>query len=152
MVAVIAVGVAMMGCGSDGGDSDSLSKAEFVKQANESCREKRVDAVKRVTAYFKRHKSDGLSEAELSQRALRAGVVSTIEAEIAALNALQPPAEDAEEVDALVASLERTLTKAKGQAKTDEQVERSFIGVDKALRRYGLTQCTKSPNPELQSN
>jgi hypothetical protein len=154
LVAAIAIAAIVSGCGSDddstsssaASDSSSLSKAEFVKQANAACLGEREDSLEELATYQQRHRSEGLPEAVLAENAFKAVTLSTIEAEIAALRALGLPTGDDGGVEAILALLQADLDKAtKLRAKlSSDEVEGYFVNANKKLRGYGLSSCTKA--------
>jgi hypothetical protein len=162
LVAAIAMIAGAFGCGGGGDSSGSssgknssasssteisnastLSKATFVKRASAACLEQREDTLERVPVYEKRHRSDGLSPHELTESALKAAVLSTVEAEIAALEKLGAPAGEEEAIEGINALLHDALIKAKGEEKLTK-VEGAFQGVDTQLRKFGLPACAKN--------
>lgn len=152
LTATAAAAMIAVGCGSDDdatsgsaeGDSSSLSKETFVKRASAACSRPRESSLERVAAYQAQHRPDGLPKAELNRRAFRAGLLLTIEAEVAALRKLGAPAGDEEEIEAIITALQAALGEAKeGNRKSFDQVEDYFAGTDKMLQEYGLTGCMK---------
>jgi hypothetical protein len=157
VVAVVVFSALTLGIGCGGGGSSastgsvneegsaSVGKAAFVKQADAVCLQKREKTLARVGPYEKKHEGEGLSEAALVRNAIKAAVLVTLEQEIAALAKLQAPAEDAEEFEAIIADLRSALDEAReANTKTSKEVENIFLPVDKELRAYGLTGCTKN--------
>ncbi len=164
LAAVAAITAIGMGCG--GGDDSSSasgsaangsstvassgSKAEFIKEAEALCLQKRQGSFEKIGAYEKKHRSEGLPPIVLGQKAIRAVVLSTIGAEIAGLRALEPPADEAEEVEALLATLQTTLEKARSRTEklAAEDAPAAIISTtfhvpNKELKAYGLPGCTK---------
>lgn len=159
LTAATAIAGLATGCGggnstsSTGGSSTgeaSAAVAGFVKKANAACERARAGGFERVETYEKKFGSQGLSKAELTLKATRAGTLGTIEAEIAGIERLAAPPESEEEVKAILASLQAALAEAqhgkrlliKGMTPTDEVIAR-FKGADAKLRAYGLTRCIK---------
>lgn len=147
LIAMAAMTMAM-GCGGGGGSTSTagLSKAAFIKQANAACLKEREDSIERVNAYAKKHLSEGLPRGVLTRTAIVAVDLATVEREIADLRKLPPPAEDEEEIEAILAAQQRALEMAKRpQAKSSPKIAvRYFVGANKKLRAYGLTECVKS--------
>lgn len=172
-VAIAIVAVTAVGCGggsdstsssssagggtssSAEGGSSSLSKEEFVKQANAACLEARENSFAKIAAYEQHHRSQGLPQPILTQNAVRAVLLSTIEAEIPALRALGAPAGEEEKVEAMLAAQQAALEKAQKlrnkhyslQAakgfQASVEIENDFGGPDKEFVAYGLTSCIK---------
>lgn len=158
----IAITAVAIGCGSDssseensGGPAaaaqaedaagDSLGKAEFVSEANASCKEEREKALDRATAYVEEHRSDGLPEAVLNERSIKAGLLGSYKAEMDALRALGAPDGDEEQIEEILATFETDLEKAKKVKPKDlpEDFEKQFGASDALLRSYGLADCAK---------
>ena len=158
--------ITMIGMGCGGGDDSSSTsgstatesstvassgdKAEFIKAAEALCLKKRQGSFERIAAYEKKHGSEGLPPAVLGQKAIRAVVLATIDEEIDGLRALEPPAGEEEEVEALLASLQKTLEKARSRTKKlavqqapAALISAVFHAADKELKAYGLLACAK---------
>jgi hypothetical protein len=154
-----ATAVLVVGCGgggdstsdSAGGGAESAAVSSFVKKANAACEKARGGGFGRVEAFLKKFRSQGLSQAELTLKATRAGTLATIEAETAGIRKLDAPAESDEEIKAIFASLQAALAEAKhgkrllikGMTPTDEVIAR-FKDADGKLKAYGLTKCIKT--------
>lgn len=139
VMGLVAVGV---GCGSD--ESESVSKATFIKRATAVCLKPRINTLQRVASYSEKHKSDGLSNAELGRRAIRVVVLSTIATEIEALRKLETPSGDAQKVEGIIAAQEKALDEAKARThKSYDDIEDYFGDANKALANYGLAECSK---------
>jgi hypothetical protein len=150
-VAIATAAMAMAaGCGSSGdsssaqGDTSSLSKAAFIKQANAACLKERSDTLEKAVAYAKSHRSEGLPQAALTRKAIKTVEVAAITRELADLRELPPPAADKKEVEAILAEQQAGLEDAKRHLRDlSRDMEASFIKPDKRLRAYGLTKCSK---------
>jgi hypothetical protein len=143
-LALVAVGV---GCGGGSEDSGSsaLSKAVFVKRASAACLDPRESALEKVVAYEKKHKSDGRPPAELADDAMKAAVLSTVEAEIAALEKLGMPEGDEKQIETIMAALRSAVQKGQNSAQAKvAEVEDNFKPADQLLRSYGLPACAKN--------
>jgi hypothetical protein len=162
LAAAGAIAAIAMGCGG-GGDSASGSaagsssaggisaaKAKFIKEADALCTKAREGSFEKIAAYEKKHRSEGLPNAVRGQKAIRAVVLSIIEAEIEGIRSLEAPAGDEEEIETILASLQKTLEKAKNRTKKlavgsapAAIISAQFVAADKELQAYGLTSCTK---------
>ena len=107
---LLAIGLAMAGCGS-GSDSStaSISKAEFIKAADSICEE----AAKRVQAdyavFLKEHeKVTNPTKAEFDELADQV-FVSNVEDEIAELQALGRPAGDGGKIEAFIDARQESI-------------------------------------------
>jgi hypothetical protein len=157
-VAAILLAVVAMGCGGDDGsssdatsssgsastegDSSSVSNAEFVEQANAACRQEQTGATAKAALYIKTHRSQGLPQETLSSRAFNVAILSTVEAELDALHEL-PQAAEEEELEAMLASKEAALRKAKKIELKAElpEIVALFKPANKEAQSLGLTKC-----------
>jgi hypothetical protein len=145
---IVAVAVTLVaagaGCGaSEDSDPPGLSRAVFVKRASAACLDQREHSFEKIVAYEKKHRSDGVTAAELTNDAMNAAVLSTVEAEIAALGKLHVPAREEEAFEGINALMHDALDKAKGEEKL-AKVEAAFRGLDWQLRKFGLPACAKN--------
>lgn len=157
---VTAILVAVAGCGdsgdsgasggggSDGGGGESagLTKAQFVKQANEACSEERETLLEQTGAYFKKNEKKSLPEARLMANLFRDVYVPAVESELTKIRELEPPASDRAEVEAMLDAEEAAIAKVRElkKAESPEEFGQFFAQPDKQLRAYGLDQCAKS--------
>ncbi len=129
IVGILAVGAVFAGCGGDGDDDTStatVSKASFAKQANDIC----------TTAQKKQL---------VELRAEEGNVVTTtliaLRAELDQIEALDVPAGDEPEVEAMLKDLRGTIAKANPDlAKANELLAQAEEKADK----LGLTKCLAS--------
>jgi hypothetical protein len=167
LVALLAIAVAVVGCG--GGDSSSAGttsagggsgaseeqaggsegttsadKAAYIRSASAVCKEAREGALERIQEYEKQHKSEGLSEVALGEKSIREVLLATIFAEIEGVRDLEQPAGDEEELEAIISEMETTYDEAKANKKLNyTEIEESFGGSDQKLKAYGLVDCAK---------
>jgi len=144
--AVVATG---SGCGG-GGDSgasaaqgDTSDKATFLKLANAVCAKEGKDMIKEANGYAKRHSSEKLPEDVSFAKLVKAVVVPTVEAEIAAVRKLGGPPKDKKQIEATLAAQQAAaddVSKLKSLKSFDE-VEEHFSKGTKRLKSYGLTEC-----------
>lgn len=154
LLAATAVAATAGGCGGDDdassaagseeGDSWAVSKAAFIKRATEVCQKDREDTLVRVGEYQEEHSSDGLPKALLGKMAVVAGLTQTIQLEVDHLEELDLPAGEEKQVEALIASVQSAIDKAKA-SKTDSPKKFAgyFVAVNQELREYGLKDCGK---------
>jgi len=130
---------------SEGGEGGSAGKKAFATQAAAACQRERESALQRVGIYKAKHESEGLSESELTEEALKAVVLETVEGELSALRKLEPPAGEEQQFEAILAGLEAELEKAKKKApkSSAQAVEDSFPKSSRELARLGIPGCAK---------
>jgi hypothetical protein len=154
LAVVMGTAVLAMGCGRSGdsnssphsaeGDSSLPSKAEFVKQASAICLREREGGFARVAVYRKEHSSEGLSGDALLRKATKVALVQIVEAELAALRALDAPAGDEKRFEAILDAVQKAVDETKKRKmKTGTEVAELLGGADRQLRAYGLGQCEK---------
>lgn len=150
-VAIVAIGV---GCGgSDDPNSgseatetiatSSLSKAAFIKQAREACLREGKGLIGEATAYRREHESEDLPEGVQLANMVKAVILPTVEAQIAAVRELGAPAGDEKEIEALLAAQQAAVDTVRElkSAESLEVVESRFAGAAKKLEAYGFTGC-----------
>ncbi len=134
------------GCGDDDDDggfspvvSDPTSKVEFLRQADEICHstESRIEA---AADDLLTGKGDP-DPAEVEEVALGI-VVPALEAEIAAIGALDAPEGDEDEVQGILDATQAGIEEieADPQALLDG-APKSLVKAEQLARRYGSTQC-----------
>lgn len=156
LLAITAVGIAFFaGCGSDSdGDSgagsegttietSSLTKAQFIKRADQICDQVSEDLLGPIYSYMKRHASKSKSEEELTAEAVRKVVVPQVEAEIEEIRALGAPAGDEEQIEEFLIADQRSVDslKARRQLSLVPDVDNAFKQSKTLARAYGLKSC-----------
>ena len=138
--------VLVAGCGGDDDEggfspvvSDSLSKVEFLRQADEICHstESRIEAAADDLVTSKQDPSPE----EVDEVAINI-VVPALESEIAAIGALAAPEGDEDEIQAILDATEAGIAEieADPQALLDG-VPESLAEAEELARQYGSQQC-----------
>lgn len=127
--------------------TSSLDKQTFVKRANAICEKKRKSSIRKVGVYLEKHDTEGLPEAVLISRAFNAGLVPTIEEEMASIRKLGAPEGDEEEIEAILAAQQAAVDEVKELKKvaSTEAFEDHFSEAAEQYRAYGLAACAISP-------
>ena len=144
-IACVAAALAS-GCGDDEDEggfspvvSDSVSKVEFLRQADEIClsAESQIEAAADDLLTGK-----GNPPPEEVEEVAIAVVVPALESEVAAIGALGAPEGDEEEVEAILDATRDGIAEieADPQALLDGAPE-SLVEAEKLARRYGSSQC-----------
>ena len=137
----LAVTLFMLGCG---GDSASISKAEFIKQAEAACKKGEESIQKDFKAFVTRYESAAKpTKAELAAL-VNAAFSGTIEAEVRELRAIEIPSGDEEQVEALIDARAESLKKA--EAEPEEAIadsEKVFGKASRLAKQYGLKACSE---------
>jgi hypothetical protein len=136
-VAVLAAGC---GGGSDASGASSLSKAEFIKQANAGCKKERAGLMERI-ADFERRRA-GKKPREYAD-AVHFVFLPTIEAEVWEIGKLDAPPSEEKPVYELLSD-DRTAIDAVAvipRVPSIKAAERHFTAVGKMFRASGLPAC-----------
>lgn len=146
LTAVLGVALLVVGCG---GGSSALTKAEFAKQGNVACQKARANAMENVTGFLKEHSSEGKPTPVLNADMVKAVVLPEIEAQIKAIEELDPPPAQKKSVEQFMRLEREEIGEIKGlsHAATYEAVEAHFIPSAKLARANGLTSCANGPEP-----
>jgi hypothetical protein len=174
LTAAIAAAMLMFGCGRDGGSSSNQAeaggggsftgsatqaekpssgaeatstadRAAFIQKASATCQASRGQGLQRITAYRRQHESEGLSSSVLLEKALKATLYETLEEEIDGIRKAAAATGYGPQTDTLVSELEATLDRAKANENlSPTEIEDQFAETDQALRKLGLTACSKS--------
>lgn len=139
VLAVLAIGV---GCG--GGDDDSLSKADFVKQADEICARKETEKNKDLEAAFSQLGKEGKSGKKAEEELVTGTALPPISEMTEELKDLGAPSGEEDQVDAMIKALEEEIEKIEGDPSS--VISGSGGGFDKANRlakEMGLKACSQ---------
>lgn len=149
LAGVLAIAL-VVGCG--GGDDDeatasSITKAEFIKQADAVCEK----TTKQAQADFRAYLKEGarIEEEELSAEDYAAIVVETVmtpnyEQEFEELRDLGAPNGDEDEVEKLIVAREEDLEAAQAEPERfARESEKVFAQSSKLAKEYGLQACDK---------
>jgi hypothetical protein len=136
LVAVLAVA----GCGG-GDETSSLTKAEFVKQGNAVCKEKKSEREDLFQTFTKEVGSGDVTKAD--QEALVAEVLQPpYEATIEGLKDLGAPEGDEQQIEAITEAMEKALEKAEANPLVSLRTNIQFAEANALAVKYGLTDCT----------
>jgi hypothetical protein len=145
--AVLAAVVVMAGCGSGGGSDtavaeSSISKAQYVKQAEAVCK-KGNEELEADFAAFVREKEDVKTPHESDYVELFEKVLEpNISTEIEELHELDVPQGDASKVEAILSAREESLTIAEAEPKEVIENSKKVFGKASSLAdEYGLKDC-----------
>ena len=138
LVAVSACALlALAGCGDDGGsESEELSRSEFIEQADAICKESN-ERIEAAEDDFADPESPTQEEIETAVDDI---LIPELRSQLEDLRDLEPPAEDADEVDAindaLASAIEALEEDWKSALQNDVLAEPSELAAD-----YGLEDC-----------
>jgi len=139
LVGLFAVAFLIAGCGG-GDETTSLTRAQFVKQANTICKrqeERRENIIRKAIA--------GQDQTKLLPLAKREEVVvETVppyEAMAEELDALGAPEGDEQKVETIVAEMEKAAKSVRSDPKTALETTTQFQEASNLATRYGLAEC-----------
>jgi hypothetical protein len=152
LLTLIAMGVLAVGCGDDSssGSSDdgtvetsSLSKTEFVKQANAICAESNEDLFTRLGAYLNKNASSSKTPEEVAADAMRQAVLPGVEQQIEEIRELGAPSGDEEQIEAFLVAQEGSVESLKQQRSVslNTDVSSAFKRAGQLAQRYGIQEC-----------
>jgi hypothetical protein len=140
LVVIGALAIAAAGCGESESSEQSLTKKEFVKQADAICakNDKKFSA---DLAAATKGSGPSSSRKELVQIA-ETVLFPNVEAELEALRQLPAPEGDAKQVAKILEAVEAGLKQAEGEAKGDlKAVVNPFEKAEQLAGEYGLEVC-----------
>jgi len=141
------------GCGGDSGSDEvttittsSLSKAEFVKEANDFCFRQQANNLKRIVKYAQDYRAEGRPPQELFANAMKSIVLPEVEANIANFRELGAPAGDESLIEEMVEALQEGVESVESARRISERqaYEDHFKRANKLVRDYGLPSCANA--------
>jgi hypothetical protein len=144
-VAVVVIGAAfVVGCGDDGEGSSSVTKAEFIKEAEAICKERKEEWDAVAAAFTEKTEAEGevgfKKAQERTNAFVRASILPLLEEEQAALEDLETPEGDEAKIETMLQNRSRGLEKLEDKG-AEGLLERPFLVFEKEAKAYGLS-CT----------
>jgi len=131
-------GAAEPGPAGEGAPTGSLTKAQFVKQANTICKRERPKLLAGLGAYLQKHK--GQDESSNALAATKAVLTPGMEAQIEAIRRLGAPRTDAKQIQAFLVLWQAEAEE--GSTLSDPRaIGQLFADAGKAARKVGLAEC-----------
>lgn len=145
-MAAIVVALVAAGCGGGGGSgtttTGSISKATFIKKIDAVCQEGTERMQRAILVFLKQHKDVKRPNKSQSERLVGSAIVPSVEKEIAAMKALEPPAGDEDRFNAIVGALEEGLETAKDNPEAVVGSSEAVFGIFGRLAgEYGAESC-----------
>ncbi len=141
-VALLAAAAFVAGCGSS--DDEALTKAEFVKQGNQICKDGLEDRAESLSS--RPGLGTKLSEEEIiakTEPLVEDGLLPVIQREAEELGDLAAPEGEEVRVDAIVESLEEAVAEGEKDIQgVMSGAPNHFEESNKLAEDYGLTECT----------
>lgn len=140
LLGVLAVG--LTGCGGgDGNDQpDTLTKTEYVKQADQICSKTESRQRKLLTKFQKENKNIGSGTAA-TEKVISFAALPPMEEQIQELSQLPPPDKEAAKAKAYVKELEKGLAVAEKEPGTLLINPGAFTKSEEAARAFGFKTC-----------
>lgn len=139
VIGVLALAAIGAGCGDDESSADAPTKAEFIEQGDAACQEANDEGQKALVAFLKKYdQKPGKAQQE---EAVETIIVPLVDAQIEALDELDPPDGDEDQVDAIVASLEDVRTEAEENPADTATTYAPFTKSKKLATEYGFENC-----------
>lgn len=134
-VAAAAAALVAGGCGGD----DALTKAEFVEQGNKICADASAELERQAEETF----GGGETPDEAAQLAFVEDVVlPSVQQQIDDLAALEPPEEDVETVDDIIATAQEAIDAGEEDIEALAAAQEDpFAEANQKAEDYGLTEC-----------
>jgi hypothetical protein len=145
---VLAIALLAAGCG--GGDEEtestaSLTKAQFIKQADGICKAGEEEIEVKFESFAKEHKlSDKTPPSHKeSEEAANTILIPAIAGEVKEIRGLGAPSGESEQVDELLSSVEAALDGARKDPVKfiESEGEGEFAKANRMAREYGLKVC-----------
>jgi hypothetical protein len=146
LVGAIAAAVVAAGCGSS--NSDALTKAEYVKQAEAICKKSIKGTRAEYLAILKENEkknSKGTNKAAQKKAEEDVGdvLLAYYQSKAEELGQLQPPEADAAQLEAMIVALEDTVAEAEKDPKVLVAGSKSITKERKIADEYGLKECSE---------
>jgi hypothetical protein len=139
--ATLAVALFVLGCG---GDSASISKAEFAEQAEAVCKQGEKELRKDLAAFLKAHENVKLPSQEDVAELVHVVFSGNIKAEVKKLRAIEVPSGDEKQVKTLIDAREESLKNAEANPLgLNRNASLIFAKSRKLAREYGLKECAR---------
>jgi hypothetical protein len=138
LIGVIAAISLVAGCG--GSDDQSLTKAEFTKQADAIC----TTAIKKIQVGFgeaTQNSTPGSNENAAATKFATEVVVPAYQEQIDGIRALEAPTGDEKQVDAMLAAMQQGLDEGKQQPLALIRTESFLTQGRRPAKAYGLKTC-----------
>jgi hypothetical protein len=130
LAATFAIALILAGCGGSDSTASSLTKAQFIKQADAIC----AKTDKAVLA--------AISEAGVGERKVLIAGLQPVQKEAEEISALGAPSGDEEAIAAIVAGIEAAVRKAENTSLP--AAKGAFAKVDALSAKYGFDDCAKA--------
>jgi hypothetical protein len=147
LVLALALGTVVSGCGGGSDEEEnttistsSISKAEFIEQANAICKPGKAKLLSEILAYQKKHLNE--ASVKVVPNAARKVMKPALQAEVEEIRGLGAPQGDAQEIEKFFTSLLKGVDEIIAKKPpTFEEAERMLQQAGDNARRYGIDEC-----------
>ena len=130
------------GCGGSS-DSDSLTKAEFVKRAEAICAKHKAQVENDLFAYIAKNTGEKSPSKAVQGEAVTKTVVPIYRAELEEIEALGAPSDDEDQVGEILSSFEGGIAATEADPVRAFRVSGQFTEFSKLANAYGLKICAQ---------
>jgi esterase/lipase len=145
LVGLVALGVVVGGCGGGGDSSSTVTKAEFVKQADTLCAERQKEWKAALASYNQqvqeRNATNKLQvQEEIATNLLEEEMIPSLNKQLEAMEALPAPEGDEAQVSKMLDNLSKELEKVEGEKNVVYGIAKShdFEKFEEEAKKYGL--------------
>lgn len=139
LTAVLAMAAIATGCG--GGGSESLTKAEFVEQADAICKQSSNRIGKEYEAFAKSQaKETGLSPMQWTETGEQI-LLPNVQAQAEELRELAPPEADADEISRMLDTFDAAVEEGQEDPKSLFSANSPLAEANELAREYGFEVC-----------
>lgn len=148
-MAALAVALLVAGCGGSDSDAESidtnlttssLSKAQFIKQADAICYRGKEQQLAQVQVYLREHKN--LPRSNPGVEAVQTILVPSVEDQLAELRELGAPAGEANKIEAMWNGLERSIKLIDEEGiSASAALRRAYLPNGQRIFAYGVRGC-----------
>jgi hypothetical protein len=142
LTAFLATTALIAGCGGSG--NDSISRAEYIKQADTICVKDREKRFGEASAYARSHASklSKLTQPEEGEALLAEVFLPGMRKQIEDLEALEVPDADSAKIRAFFAAMQRGIAKIEAEPDVSKVAEgKTFSEANKLGGEYGFVEC-----------
>lgn len=149
LLAALAFSLLAAGCGNGDGEAGSLSKAQFIKRADQICEKGRARFEREYGALVERQRGE-VSKAEreaLAKELVEESFIPAYEWQIEEIRSLGIPSGDENQVESFLVSMEETLDSSHDQPlkfiRGDSESLETFEEAKNKAEAYGFTYCPR---------
>ncbi len=140
LLVVAGIAVLLVSCGGGSDDEPALTKSQYVKQANQVCKEGLHEKDQKVKAVAEQKGQEALADPEAAQSLIEEAVIPTYDSTIEELKELTPPVNDEETIAKMIGKYDSAMQATKSDPAAAFE-KNPFAQADKSAAGYGLSSC-----------